>query len=148
MLQYISIIQPLMKAEPIPMGNWLKLNLWCKVCVHSSVTISKKHVQADKQRKSGNDSLTNEIRWCISSKRCFENGKKQQEGMGERSNNFMDLCCCISISYLWSTCLYCSEFWLEAIKYTRLHRANFICWFLNSTSRAQDMNECDGWEGK
>lgn len=48
-----------------------------------------------------------------------ENEKKKQEEMGEKSNHFMHICCCISISYLWSACLYRSELWLKAIKYTR-----------------------------
>lgn len=113
-----------MRAEPIIIIHSLKLYLWYKVCAHSSIIVFlKKAVKADKQRKSGNDSLTNEIRWCLWSNRCFENEiNKKTERNGEKSNHSMDICCYISISYLWSACLHRSEFWLKNIKYTRLHK--------------------------
>lgn len=41
MCQYINIIR-LMRAEPITMGSSLKPDSWCKVCVRSSIIISKK----------------------------------------------------------------------------------------------------------
>lgn len=49
----INVIQsqPLMRAEPITITKCsLKLNLGCKVCVDSSIIISKKYVKADERK--------------------------------------------------------------------------------------------------
>lgn len=83
-------------------GRLLKHNLWCKACIHPNIIIPfplKKTAQADKLRESGNDSLIDEIRWCLSSQGSVEN-------MEQQASYFTHICCCISISYLWSTCLY------------------------------------------
>lgn len=75
----IISLRLLMRAEPTTMWSSLKLKMCCKVCVHSSIIISQKNVEADKQRKSGNDSLTNEIRWSLSSNRSFESKRKNRK---------------------------------------------------------------------
>lgn len=143
MCQYINIIR-LMRAEPITMGSSLKPDSWCKVCVRSSIIISKKPSSLTSGVKVETIHWQTRLDDAFHERRALKKEKtkqkNKQEGMGEKSDHFMNICCCISISYSWSTCLYRSEFCVKDIKYTRLHREDVICWFLNSTFRAQDMN--------